>query len=46
MINIENKEFKFGNNAFDILRYWAAICVILGHYAWKIQSFNSSNYAS
>lgn len=42
MINIENKDFKFGNNAFDILRYWAAISVMLGHYAWKTQSFSES----
>lgn len=29
------KKFIFENNAFDLMRYWAAITVMLGHFVWK-----------
>lgn len=42
MIKNKVREFRFEDNAFDIIRYWAAISVMLGHYAWKIQSFSDN----
>ena len=29
------KNFIFKENAFDFIRYWAAITVMLGHFIWK-----------
>lgn len=29
------EKFIFKNNAFDLIRYWAAITVMLGHFVWK-----------
>ena len=31
--------FCFQENAFDVIRYWAAISVMIGHYMWKLQTF-------
>lgn len=32
----------FYNNGFDLIRYWAAISVMLGHFAWKAQAFSNT----
>lgn len=32
----------FYNNGFDLIRYWAAISVMLGHFAWKVQAFSNT----
>lgn len=40
MMEKEDK-FIFWNNAFDLIRYWAAISVMLGHYAWKASDYSS-----
>lgn len=33
--------FIFSDNVFDLIRYWAAISVMLGHYAWKASDYSS-----
>lgn len=37
------KKFIFKNNAFDLIRYWAAITVMLGHFAWKVIPYAQGN---
>lgn len=40
-----NQKFQdkgFYNNGFDLIRYWAAISVMLGHFAWKAQTFTNT----
>lgn len=32
----------FYNNGFDLIRYWAAISVMLGHFAWRAQAFTNT----
>ena len=34
-----DKKFVFKDNAFDFIRYWAAIAVMLGHFVWKAASY-------
>ena len=29
------EKFIFKNNAFDLIRYWVVITVMLGHFVWK-----------
>lgn len=33
------KKFVFKDNAFDLIRYWAAITVMLGHFTWKATAY-------
>lgn len=37
------KKFVFKNNAFDLIRYWAAITVMLGHFTWKAALYVQGN---
>ena len=39
------KKFIFKNNAFDLIRYWAAITVMLGHFVWKASPYARGNIA-
>lgn len=34
---MKEKKFRFEDNAYDLLRYWAAIGVMVGHFMWKLQ---------
>ena len=38
-----DKKFIFKDNAFDFIRYWAAITVMLGHFVWKAASYTQGN---
>lgn len=29
------REEDFSKNSFDLMRYWAAICIMLAHFAWQ-----------
>lgn len=33
----------FYNNGFDLIRYWAAISVMIGHYIWKFAEFSNES---
>lgn len=35
--------FCFKNNSFDIIRYWAAISVMIGHFMWMIQKYAATD---
>lgn len=37
------KKFIFKDNAFDLIRYWAAITVMLGHFVWKTAPYVKDN---
>lgn len=36
---IEKGKFIFENNAFDLIRYFAAFCVMFGHFVWKYKEY-------
>lgn len=38
-----NKKFVFNENAFDLIRYWAALSVMLGHFIWKAAQYISDS---
>ena len=38
-MNGKREAFRFQDNAFDLIRYWAAICVMVGHFMWKLQTY-------
>lgn len=42
MMNQKFQDKDFYNNGFDLIRYWAAISVMLGHFAWKAQAFSNT----
>lgn len=42
---VMEKKFIFKNNAFDLIRYWAAITVMLGHFVWKASPYARGNIA-
>lgn len=38
-MNGKRETFRFLDNAFDLIRYWAAISVMVGHFMWKLQTY-------
>lgn len=39
-MNGKQETFRFQDNAFDLIRYWAAISVMVGHFMWKMQTYS------
>ena len=42
-MNGKRETFRFQDNAFDLIRYWAAISVMIGHFMWKLQTYSPTN---
>ena len=42
-MNGKRETFHFQDNAFDLIRYWAAISVMVGHFMWKLQTYSPAN---
>lgn len=42
-MNGKKETFCFQNNAFDLIRYWAAISVMIGHFMWKLQTYSPTD---
>lgn len=38
-MNGKRETVRFQDNAFDLIRYWAAISVMVGHFMWKLQTY-------
>lgn len=43
---VKNEKVVFEKNAFDILRYWAAFSVMIGHYVWNISKITRADSAA
>ncbi len=44
-MNEKEVTFCFKDNAFDLIRYWAAISVMVGHFMWKLQTYSPTDSA-
>lgn len=38
-----SKAFRFEANAFDLIRYWAAISVMIGHFMWMLSRYTQTD---